>query len=93
MEECAIYYIDDVKIDTWPRRRGPCLQFLTYFVNFETPEWMLLEHVDDCEELKQFLQCEIWNNFSLGKANFEFVIQYPKRNIVVDKYYLGCFLG
>jgi len=27
MEEYSMNYIDDVKIDTWPRRRGPCLQF------------------------------------------------------------------
>ena len=25
MEECAINYIDDVKIGTWPRRKGPYL--------------------------------------------------------------------
>ena len=56
MEEYyAINYIDDVKLDNWPRRRGPYLQFLTYFVNFDTPEWMLLEQVDDCEELSKFL--------------------------------------
>ncbi len=27
MEEYAINYIDDVKLDNWPRRRGPYLQF------------------------------------------------------------------
>jgi hypothetical protein len=42
MEEYAINYIYDVKLDNWPRRRGPYLQFLTYFVNFDTLEWMLL---------------------------------------------------
>jgi hypothetical protein len=42
MEEYAINYIDDVKLDNWPRRRGPYLQFLTYFANFDTPKWMLL---------------------------------------------------
>ena len=29
MEEHSINYIDDVKLDTWPRRRGPYLQFLS----------------------------------------------------------------
>ena len=37
MEEYAINYIADVKIDNWPRRRGLYLQFLTYFINFDTP--------------------------------------------------------
>ena len=32
MEEYAINYIDDVKLDNWPRRRGPYLQFLTYLL-------------------------------------------------------------
>jgi hypothetical protein len=67
MEEYAINYIDDVKLDNWPRRRGPYLQFLTYFVNFDTPEWMLLEQVDDCEELSKFLTSQKWTTFLLGK--------------------------
>jgi hypothetical protein len=54
MEEYAINYIDDFKFDFWPRRRDPYLQFLTYVVNFDTPEWMLIEQSDDCEELTQF---------------------------------------
>jgi len=29
-----IKFIVDVKIDNWPRRRGPYLQFLTHFVSF-----------------------------------------------------------
>ncbi len=49
MEEYAINYIDNVKLDNWSRRRGPYLQILTYVVNFNTPEWMLYEQVDDCE--------------------------------------------
>jgi hypothetical protein len=61
------------------------LQFLTYFVNFDTPEWMLLEQVNDCEELTKFLQSEKWNKFSLGKVYLQFVAQYPKRKIVIDK--------
>jgi hypothetical protein len=51
MEEYSINYIGDVKSENWPRRRGPYLQFLTYFVNFDTSVWMLLEQVDDCEEI------------------------------------------
>jgi len=61
------------------------LQFSTYFVNFDTPEWMLLEHVDDCEELSMFLSSEKWTTFSLGKVNLEFVDKYPKRIIFINK--------
>ena len=42
-------YISDVKLDNWPRRRGPYLQLLTHFVSFDIPEWMLLEQADDCD--------------------------------------------
>ena len=47
-------YISDDKIDNWPRTRGHCLQFLTHFVSFDIPKWMLLEQVDDCEQLSFF---------------------------------------
>ena len=30
MEECAINFSDDVKLDDWPRRRGSYLQFCFY---------------------------------------------------------------
>ena len=85
MEEYAINYIDDVKLDTWPRRRGLYLQFLTYFFNFDTLEWMLLEQVDDCEELSKFLSSEKLTNFSLGEVYLDFVSKYPKRIVILDK--------
>ena len=66
-EEYAVDLISDAKFDNWPRRRGPNLQFLTHFVSFNIPEWMLLEQVDDCEQLSIFLNNEKWNVFSLGK--------------------------
>ncbi len=68
MEEYAINYIDDVKLDNWPRRRGPYLTFLTYFVNFDTPEWILLEQVDDCEDLSKFLSSEQLKHFLLKRC-------------------------
>ena len=68
MEEYAINYIDDVKIDNWQRRRGLYLQFLTYFINFDTPEWMLLEQIDDCEELSKLLSSEKWRTFHAEKV-------------------------
>ena len=84
-EEYAIDFISDVKIDHWPRRRGPYLQFLTHFVNFDIPEWMLLEQVDECEQLSVFLNCEKWKVFSQGKDYLEFISKYPVRNINVHK--------
>jgi hypothetical protein len=84
-EEYDVDFISDVKIDNWPRKRGPYLQFLTHFVSFDIPEWMLLEQVDDCEQLSIFLNTEKWNIFSLGKDYLEFVAKYPMRNIVVRK--------
>jgi hypothetical protein len=83
-EEYVVDFISDVKIDNWPRR-GPYLQFLAHFVSFDIPEWMLLEQVDDCEQLSNFLNTEKWNVFSLGKDYLEFVAKYPMRNTVVYK--------
>jgi hypothetical protein len=84
-EEYAVDYISDVKIDKWPRRRGSYLQFLTHFVSFDIPEWLLLEQVDDCEQLSIFLDSEKWKVFSLGKDYLDFVAKYPMRNVVVHK--------
>ena len=47
-EEYAIDFISDVTIDNWPRRIDPYLYFLTRFVSFDIPKWMLLEQVDEC---------------------------------------------
>jgi hypothetical protein len=53
-EEYIVKYISGVKIDNWPRRRGPYLQFSIHFVSFDIPEWLLLEQVDDYEQLSIF---------------------------------------
>ncbi len=66
-EEYAFGYISDVKIYNWPRRRGSYLQFLTHFLSFDIPEWLLHEHVNDYEQLYIFLDSEKWNNFSKGE--------------------------
>jgi hypothetical protein len=83
MEEYTINYIVDIKLDSWTRRRGSYLEFWTYFFNFDTPEWMLLEQADDCEELSKFLSSEKWTTFSLGKVCLEFVDKYPNKRIIV----------
>ena len=65
--------MSDVKIDIWSVRRGPYLQYLTHFVSFDIPEWMLLEQVDDRKQLSIFLNTENLNVFSMGKDFLEFV--------------------
>jgi hypothetical protein len=84
-EEYAVDFISDVKIDNWPRRRGPYLQFLTHFVSFDIPEWLLLEQVDDCEQLSIFMGSEKWNIFSKGKEYLDFANKFPMRTAIVDK--------
>ncbi len=84
-EEYAVNFISDVNIDNWPRRRGPYLQFLTHFVFFDIPEWLLLEQVDDCEQLSIFIPSEKWNIFSKGKENLDFANKFPMRTVIVDK--------
>jgi len=39
-------FISDDKIDNWPRRKGPYFQFLTRFMSFNIPRWILLEKID-----------------------------------------------
>jgi hypothetical protein len=92
-EEYVVDSISDIKIDYWPRRRGPYLQFLIHFVSFDILEWMLLEHVNDCEPLYIFLQnAERWNVFSLGKVCLEIVANYPMRNMVSCSQMVVCLL-
>ena len=61
------------------------MQFLTHFVSFDIPEWMLLEQVDDSEQLSILLNTQKWNVFSLGKDYLELIDKYPMRNIFVYK--------
>ncbi len=48
------------------------MQLLTHFVSFDIPEWMLLEHVDGCEQQSIFLNNEKWNIFSKGENYLDF---------------------
>ena len=61
------------------------MQFLTHFVSFHIPEWLLLEQVDDCEQLTVFLGSETWNTFSKGKDYLDFANKFPMRMVIVDK--------
>jgi hypothetical protein len=51
-------------------------------LDFDIPEWMLLEQVDDGERLSVFISSEMWKAFSTGNDYLEFVSKYPMRNIV-----------
>jgi hypothetical protein len=90
-EEYAVDYISDVKIDNWPRRRGPYLQFLTHFVSFDIPEWLLLEHVDDCDQLSIFLDSKKWEVFSMGGDYLEIVFKCPMIFFFINR--LFCFIS
>ena len=58
---------------------------LTLFMNFDTPEWMLFEQIDECEELSKFLESQKWKTFSQGEIYMRFVEKYPTRNVVINK--------
>jgi len=66
--EYSIDFITDAKLDNWPNRRGRYLQFLTHFVGYDVPEWMLLEQVEDCEHLFVFPSSDVWAQFSQTQA-------------------------
>ena len=84
-EEYAIDYISDIKIDNWPRWRGHYLQFLTRFVSFDIPEWLLLEQDDNCERLSIFLGNEKWNTSSKGQFYLDFADKFQMRMVIVNK--------
>ena len=81
----AIDYISDVKIGKWPNRRGPYLQFLTHFVGYNVPEYMLLEQVDDFEHLSVFLSSDVCARFSQIQPYVQFKIRHPARDVDLHK--------
>jgi hypothetical protein len=83
--EYAIDFISDVKIDNWPSRRGLYLQFLTHFVGYDVPEWMLLEQVDDCEQLSVFLSSDVWAQFAQTQSYIQFKARHPARDVDLQK--------
>ena len=64
---------------------GPYVQFLTHFVSFDIPEWLLFEQVDDCEQMSIFLGSEKWNTFSKGKDYLNFANKFSMKMVIVDK--------
>jgi hypothetical protein len=83
--EYAIDYISNVKIGTWPNRRGPYIQFLTHYVGYNVPEWMSLEQVDDCEQLTVFLSSDVWAQFSQTQPCVQFKVKHPARDVDLQK--------
>ena len=61
------------------------LQFLTHFVSFDIPEWLLLEQVDVCEQLSIYIASEELNIFSKGKEYLDFANKFRMRIVIVDK--------
>ena len=79
--EYRVDYISDVKLDNWPRRRGLQVLFLTHYVGYNDPEWTLLDLIDDCVALDEFLKSDEWASFAQTKAYSEFVLKYPRRAV------------
>ncbi len=84
--EYAIDFVSDIKVDTWPNRRGFYLQFLTYFIEYDVPEWMLLEQVDDCEQLSVFLSSDVWVQFSQTQTYIKFKTRHHARDVDVHEW-------
>ena len=83
--EYAIDFILDVKVANWPNRRGLYLQFLTHFVGYGVPEWILLEQVDNCEELSVFSSSDVWPQFSQPQSYIQFKTRHLARDIDLQK--------
>jgi hypothetical protein len=83
--EYEIDYIFDVKVDNWPIRQGTYLQFLTYFVGYDVPEWMLLEQVDERRQLFVFLSYDDWEQFSQTQVYVPFKTRHHARDVKLNK--------
>ena len=81
--EYDVEKITDVKLDVWPRRRGPQVQFLTHYVGYEDPEWSLLELLDDTVALDNFLKTDHWASFTATDEYKNFCSKYPQRAVHV----------
>jgi hypothetical protein len=79
--EYAIDFISDVKVDTWPTRRGLYLQLSTHFVGYDVPEWLLFEQVDHCEHLFVFLSSNVWAQFFQTQSFMQFKTRHLARDV------------
>ncbi len=61
------------------------MQFLTHFVSFDIPEWLLIEQVDDCEQLSIFLDNEECYKISKGEKKLDLEDTFPMRKVIVNR--------
>ena len=71
--------VTDVHLAKWPGKRGPHLQFMTFYQGYDTPKWSLLYDVDDTQALREFLKTDKRRAFTLSGVYREFGRRYPRR--------------
>ena len=74
-----------LKVNNWPNHHGTYLQFLAHYVGYDVREWMLLEHVDDCEQLSIFLSSDVWAQFSQTQAYIQSKTRHLARDFDLHK--------
>ena len=76
--------ITEVKLGSWPKRRGLYVLFKTYYKGYDVPEWSLLELIDETAALGEFLQTQDWKDFSATKKYIAFCKRYRHRAVKTD---------
>ena len=77
-EEFEVSAITDVKIDKFPKKRGPQLLFWTVWKT-EEPSWEPYGNVYDVAALDDFFASNRWRQFSRSKAYMAWAEEYPNR--------------
>ena len=81
--EYEVARITDVKLDSWPRRRGRYVLFLTHYVGYDRPEWSLYSLLDDTAALDDFLKSDRWAMFAASEEYRKFCADFPRRIVHV----------
>ena len=76
--------ITEVKLGSWPRRRGLYVLFKTYYKGDDVPQWTLLELIDDTEALDNFLKTQDWLDFAATDKYKKFIKRYKHRAVKID---------
>ena len=76
--------ITEVKLGSWPKRRGLYVLFKTFYKGYDVPEWTLLELIDETAALEEFLQTQDWKDFSATKKYIAFCKRYRHRAVKTD---------
>ena len=77
-DEFEISEITDVKIDKFPKKRGPQLLFWTVWKT-EEPSWEPYHNVHEAAALDDFFATQRWRQFSSSMQYIEWAAQYPNR--------------